>query len=214
MCTRRLAAVAALAPLAFLAVACDDETGAAPLPRRVTASPTLSPPSPLPPVRTGPDDATAGAGAGTGSGRAACPASGVRVSTGPVDAAMGLRAMGVTVLNCGTKPFEVSGYPAIDVLDAEREKLDVTVRLGSNADSTAQRSTFVLQPGGQAHASVIWRNTVTRSDVVATSGVHVRVTPAPGVVPQTITPEDGPLDLGTTNAIEVTPWKPSDRQDR
>lgn len=185
---------AALAALAAFAVGCDDETGDAPLPERITATP--SPPgSPSPPAK-----------------RAAggdCPASGVRVATGMTDAAMGLRAMGVTLVNCGTKPFKVSGYPVLDVLDERRGKLDVTVRRGSSVDTTAKPSAFVLAPGEQAEASVVWRNTVTRTDVVATNGAWLRVTPAPGVAAQTVAPADGgPLDLGNTGAVEVTPWAP------
>ncbi|MFG3495782.1 DUF4232 domain-containing protein [Streptomyces sp. NPDC047928] len=139
----------------------------------------------------------------------ACPPSGVRVATGPVEAAMGLRAMGVTLTNCGTRPFEVSGYPDVAVLDEEREKLDVSVRLGTNSvDGTARRSTFTLRPGERARASLLWRNTVTRADIVATSGAYLTVVPAPGAAAQTVAPSDGPLDLGNTDAVEVTPWAP------
>ncbi|MFJ8645504.1 DUF4232 domain-containing protein [Streptomyces sp. NPDC093546] len=185
MRTRRCLPTAVLVALAALVAGCDDETGAAPLPVRTTA----------PAVPSAPPEA------------AACPDSGVRVSTGLVNAAMGVRGMGVTLLNCGTEPFEVSGYPALEVLDAERRKLDVTVRLGSNLDTRARPSAFVLRPGERAEASVMWRNTVTRTDVVATNGAYLRVTPAPGVAPQTVAPGDGgPLDLGNTDAVETTAW--------
>lgn len=139
-----------------------------------------------------------------------CPDSGVRVFLGLTEGALGLRAMGVLLDNCGTRPFEVSGYPDVAVLDERREKLDVTVRLGTDsAGGTASRSTFVLRPGERAHASVLWRNTVTRADVTATSGAYLRVRPAPGVETQTVAPHDGPLDLGNTDAVEVTPWAPA-----
>ncbi|MFC8917860.1 DUF4232 domain-containing protein [Streptomyces sp. NPDC057116] len=195
----------ALMALAALAAGCDDETGDAPLPERVTASPAppLEPPSlPGPPPR-GEEPPAAAEGE--------CPASGVRVVTGMTEAATGLRAMGVTLANCGTRPFGVSGYPVLDVLGERREQLDVTVRNGSHVDTTTKPSSFVLAPGEQARASVVWRNTVTRTDVVATSGAYLRVTPAPGVAAQTVAPADGgPLDLGTTGVLEVTPWKPAE----
>ncbi|MFJ8588477.1 DUF4232 domain-containing protein [Streptomyces sp. NPDC093595] len=141
-----------------------------------------------------------------GGGDAPCPGSGVRVMTGPVSAAMGVRGMGVFLLNCGTEPFGVSGHPVLEVLGEEREELDVAVRPGAGTDGGARRAAFVLRPGERAEASVIWRNTVTRTDVAATSGAYLRVTPAPGVAAQTVAPEDGPLDLGNTGAVEVTPW--------
>ncbi|CAL9456725.1 DUF4232 domain-containing protein [Streptomyces sp. enrichment culture] len=146
---------------------------------------------------------------GASASAGACPESGVRVSLGDTEAALGQRALSVFLDNCGGRPFEVSGYPDVAVLDAEREELDVTVRLGTHAvDGGAERSVFTLQPGQRAKSGVLWRNTVTRSDVVATSGAYLRVTPAPGAAPQTVAPHDGPLDLGNTDAVEVTPWAP------
>ncbi|WP_199819809.1 DUF4232 domain-containing protein [Streptomyces sp. NRRL S-118] len=192
---------AAVAALVALTAACDDGTGSAPLPTRTSASTAPSGPSVAP---TGPEATEVPAGGGGGDAR--CPGSGVRVTTGPVSAAMGVRGMGVFLVNCGTEPFGVSGYPVLEVLDEEREKLDVAVRLGAHVDGGARRSAFVLRPGERAEASVIWRNTVTRTDVVATSGAYLRVTPAPGVAAQTVAPDDGPLDLGNTGAVEVTPW--------
>ncbi|MFF8291425.1 DUF4232 domain-containing protein [Streptomyces sp. NPDC016309] len=188
--------------VAALAAGCDDGTGDAPLPERITARPDPGTAAPVPP-RGAPD--------GPGAPDADCPASGVRVGTGMTEAASGLRAMGLLLVNCGTRPFEVSGYPALDVLGEDRRALDVTVRRGSHVDAGAKPSAFVLAPGARASASVVWRNTVTRTDVVATNGAYVRVTPAPGVPAQTVAPADGgPLDLGNTGAVEVTPWKPYD----
>ncbi|MEU0659785.1 DUF4232 domain-containing protein [Streptomyces lavendulocolor] len=181
----RLRAGAALLALAALAVGCDDETGDAALPERITASP--APPA------------------------AGCPASGVRVEAGTTEAAMGLRALGLVLHNCGAEPFRVSGYPEVAVLGERGEALEVTVREGSNVDSTARPSTFLLAPGQRARASAVWRNTVTRTDVVATNGTHLRVTPGAGAAAQTVAPADGgPLDLGNTGTLEVTPWKPYD----
>ncbi|MFF8831845.1 DUF4232 domain-containing protein [Streptomyces sp. NPDC015131] len=189
---------AVLVALAALAVGCDDETGDAPLPRPVASAPA---PAPAPPQ---------GAPGETPAGDAPCPASGVRVGTGMTEAAMGLRAMGLTLENCGTKPFEVSGYPVLEVLDERRARLDVAVVRGSSVDSTTKPSTFTLVPGTKATASVVWRNTVTRTDVVATEGAYVRITPAPGAAAQTAAPQDGgPLDLGNTGRVELTPWRPA-----
>ncbi|MEU0664767.1 DUF4232 domain-containing protein [Streptomyces lavendulocolor] len=214
----RLRAGAVLLALAALAVGCDDETGDAPLPERITASSasTAPPAAPAPP-QGAPEPPGGGAPEAPGKSDApgarpaGCPASGVRVEAGTTEAAMGLRALGLVLHNCGAQPFRVSGYPEVAVLGERGEALEVTVREGSNVDSTARPSTFLLAPGQRARASAVWRNTVTRTDVVATNGTHLRVTPGAGAAAQTVAPADGgPLDLGNTGTLEVTPWKPYD----
>ncbi|AOT60071.1 DUF4232 domain-containing protein [Streptomyces fradiae] len=148
--------------------------------------------------------------ASPGAPSGACPESGVRVSLGDTEAAMGQRALSVFLDNCGSRPFEVGGYPDVAVLDERGEDLEVSVRLGSRAvDGGAARSEFVLRPGQRARSGVLWRNTVTRSDVVATNGASLRVAPGPGAAPQTVAPHDGPLDLGNTGTVEVLPWAPA-----
>ncbi|WP_374986644.1 DUF4232 domain-containing protein [Streptomyces fradiae] len=135
----------------------------------------------------------------------------MRVSLGDTEAAMGQRALSVFLDNCGSRPFEVGGYPDVAVLDERGEDLEVSVRLGSRAvDGGATRSVFVLRPGQRARSGVLWRNTVTRSDVVATNGASLRVAPGPGAAPQTVAPHDGPLDLGNTGTVEVMPWAPAE----
>ncbi|MFJ8696392.1 DUF4232 domain-containing protein [Streptomyces roseolilacinus] len=158
---------------------------------------------------TGPDASPPASATGRAPSPGACPESGVRVTLGDTEAALGLRALSVFLDNCGARPFEVSGYPDVAVLDAGREELDVTVRLGTDAvDGGRTRSTFVLRPGQRARSGVLWRNTVTRADVTATNGAYLRVTPGRGAAAQTVAPHDGPLDLGNTDAVEVTPWAP------
>ncbi|MFD3356311.1 DUF4232 domain-containing protein [Streptomyces fradiae] len=164
-------------------------------------------------VGAGPSGSPAGArgpSAAPGASSGACPESGVRVSLGDTEAAMGQRALSVFLDNCGSRPFEVGGYPEVAVLDERGEDLEVSVRLGSGAvDGGATRSEFVLRPGQRARSGVLWRNTVTRSDVVATNGASLRVAPGPGAAPQTVAPHDGPLDLGNTGTVEVLPWAPA-----
>jgi hypothetical protein len=38
-----------------------------------------------------------------------------------VDAAMGLRALGILLINCGTRDYTAGGYPVVRVLDADRK---------------------------------------------------------------------------------------------
>ncbi|SBT52256.1 DUF4232 domain-containing protein [Micromonospora narathiwatensis] len=42
---------------------------------------------------------------------AACPADGIRITALGVSAAMGLRAMGLDLVNCGTGPYALEGHP-------------------------------------------------------------------------------------------------------
>jgi hypothetical protein len=140
----------------------------------------------------------------------ACPASGVTVTAGQVEAASGLRALKVDLVNCGTVPYTANGYPVLRVLDADRKPLAVTV-----AEGTAKISRIdgfdgppkpvAVAPGGRATAVLVWRNTVADSSVPATTGVHIEVAPAEGESAQLVSPEGG-VDLGTTGTIATSPW--------
>ncbi|MCH0540896.1 DUF4232 domain-containing protein [Streptomyces sp. MUM 203J] len=204
------AAVAAVLAIGATTVGCDAaDDGAA-----EGAGPATASPSGAASDGAGPDGVSAEVRP-SGAVGAPCPESGVRVSPDGASAALGWRAVGVELENCGTRPFEVSGYPEVEVLDGDGEALDVTTRLGGGtgdaSDGGAEgRSTFTLKPGERAAAGVQWRNTVTRSDIPATEGTFLRVRPGPGTPPQTITPEGGPVDLGNTGTVEVTPWKRAD----
>jgi hypothetical protein len=162
-----------------------------------TNGPTPEPdPTPAPPTAT----ATA----------AACPSSGVLLTAGQVDAAMGLRALRVELVNCGTQPYAVNGYPALRVLDADHKPLDVTVVQGTARISRitgfdGPPKPVTLAPGAQASAVVVWRNTVTDAAVVATTGTYLEMAPAAGQAAQLLSPSGG-VDLGTTGTIATSPW--------
>ncbi|TDC85660.1 DUF4232 domain-containing protein [Micromonospora sp. KC606] len=166
----------------FLLTACDAE----PVP--------IPPPPPTPGVSSGPE----------------CLTSGVALTAGQVEAASGLRAMRVTMVNCGKMPYAVNGHPALRVLDADRKPLTLTIAEGTSNisridgfDDAPQPGT--LAPGGEATAVLVWRNTVTDSSVPATTGVHIEVAPAAGQPTQLLTPQAG-VDLGTTGTIATSPW--------
>ncbi|MDX3641130.1 DUF4232 domain-containing protein [Streptomyces sp. MB09-02B] len=141
---------------------------------------------------------------------AACPASGVRMLPGLVDAAMGLRAMGVTLTNCGEKTYTVKGYPSIQVLDADGEPYDdVRVLQGPQDVTTAVPDLgphqVALKPGESAETVLVWRNTVTEVDVPAVNAPTLRIAPLPGRPAEVLTP-DGGLDLGNTGRLGTTAW--------
>ncbi|MDR7326880.1 MULTISPECIES: DUF4232 domain-containing protein [Catenuloplanes] len=142
---------------------------------------------------------------------ATCGPEGVRLELAERDAAMGLRALGVWLVNCGTVDYRVDGYPDVAPLGAEREPLDVRVLDGVTeiAGALPRRSDpprpVVVRPGERASAIVVWRNTYddTRRPPVVVS--HLAVAPAAGR-PATVLGPDGGLDLGSTGRLGVSPW--------
>jgi hypothetical protein len=115
-----------------------------------------------PAADTGTPDRVAAA-TSSSDGGTSCPASGVAVSAGPVDAAAGLRAVTLTLVNCGSAPHAVEGYPGLSLLDEQRHVIHVRVieepdPVGSGAAPAPAPVT--LAPRRQAHAVLLWRNTV------------------------------------------------------
>ncbi|MEV0320997.1 DUF4232 domain-containing protein [Streptomyces sp. NPDC050658] len=146
-----------------------------------------------------------------GAPEASCPASGVRIEPGMVDAAMGLRAMGVTLTNCGKRTYRLNGYPRLRVLDEHREPLDVQILEGpkpvTQMDDPGPHP-VTLKRGEAAHTVLVWRNTVTDTTTTAVSGTYLDLTPARGARKVTLTPQ-GRIDLGNTGRIGTTAWQKS-----
>lgn len=136
-----------------------------------------------------------------------CPSSGVRITNDRGDAAMGLRVVGIHLANCGTTDYRLNGYPALRLLDEDREPVSgVEILHGTTAISTgiggdAAPRLVTLHPGESAYANLAWRNTTTEGDPV--NAPYAEVTAKPGAKPVTVTPE---LDLGTTGRLGVGPW--------
>ncbi len=140
-----------------------------------------------------------------------CPEEGVRVTAGPVNPAMGLRAMDLTLENCGTHAYRVEGYPEVRLLDRDQQHVTgVSVIHGSAGIATVTGfddppGAVTLAPGETASAGLLWRNTTTGFD----GAVYVRyltVAARSGSLPLLLTP-DGGLDLGTTGRLGVGPWR-------
>ena len=143
---------------------------------------------------------------------AECPASGIRIRSTGADAAMGLRALGLELVNCGEQPYQLNGYPVLHVFDEAREPIMLRVVNGakeitSGFDQPPRQVT--LAAGERATAVVLWRNLVTDSTVVATNGEFLTVAPAAGQPAEEVDP-DGPIDLGNTGRIGVSAWKKAD----
>ncbi|WP_377267938.1 DUF4232 domain-containing protein [Peterkaempfera sp. SMS 1(5)a] len=138
-----------------------------------------------------------------------CPPSGVRMYADDGDAAMGLRVVGLHLVNCGTRDYRLDGYPQLQLLDERHQRVD-GVRILHGGDSIATGTgadgpprPMVLRPGESAQAGLVWRNiTGTESDPVNVP--YVRVVAKPGAAAVMVTPE---LDLGTTGKLGIGPWQ-------
>ncbi|MFD6638732.1 DUF4232 domain-containing protein [Micromonospora chalcea] len=143
---------------------------------------------------------------------AACSPEGIRITGLGVSAAMGLRAMGLDLVNCGDRPYELRGYPAVALRDADGDPIRVRIIPGaapitSGFDDPPTR--IVLAPGERAGAALIWRNLVTDPTVVATAGTELDVAPSTGR-PAYPVALDGPIDLGNTGRLGVSAWERRD----
>ncbi|WP_137991780.1 DUF4232 domain-containing protein [Streptomyces vilmorinianum] len=143
------------------------------------------------------------------TGPQGCPSTGVRVTTGMVNAAMGLRSMPVTLTNCGVREQRLNGYPDVRVRDVNRARMDVTVLKGpepiTRLDDPGPHP-VTLKPGESARSVFVWRYSAVDAASLRGSGVYVEIGPAAGAERQTVEPEGG-LDIGETGLLGTTAWQ-------
>jgi len=144
---------------------------------------------------------------------AACSADGIRITALGVSAAMGLRAMDLELVNCGTGPYALEGHPVPRLWDADRDPLTVQVIPGARPITSGfddPPRPIVLRPGERATAALLWRNLVTDPTVVASNGAYLEISPVAGrpAVPVDL---EGSIDLGNTGRLGVSAWKRDDR---
>ncbi|MEW2443584.1 DUF4232 domain-containing protein [Micromonospora marina] len=140
---------------------------------------------------------------------ATCSPEGVAITELGVSAAMGLRAMGLDLLNCGDRPYELRGYPAVTLRDADGDPIEVRIIPGAEPITSGFNdppTRTVLAPGERAGAALIWRNLVTDATVPATNGTELDVAPVAGR-PAYPVALDGPIDLGNTGRLGVSAWE-------
>ncbi|MFF0086679.1 DUF4232 domain-containing protein [Streptomyces canus] len=142
------------------------------------------------------------------SASGACPKSGMRLYADQGDAAMGLRVVGLHLVNCGTGPLQLNGYPKLTIQDEDHHTVDgVHILQGTDQISTglggdSGPQPVVLRPGEAAVAQLAWRNTTQAGAPV--NAPYVRVWATPAADPVTVAPE---LDLGTTGKLGVGAWR-------
>jgi hypothetical protein len=132
----------------------------------------------------------------------------VRVSAGPVDGALGERAVTVVLTNCGRTPYTVRGYPDVGVLGADGAAVPVDVTVGfppGDPVADVPPSTFVIRPGQAAVAPVEWRLLVEADGTASVTG-PLTVVPVPGQERQQAGVD---VDLGTTRKLTTGAWRPS-----
>ncbi|MFE6838943.1 DUF4232 domain-containing protein [Streptomyces sp. NPDC057705] len=145
-----------------------------------------------------------------------CPEGGVRLVETGGDAAMGLRVEGFRLVNCGTEPYALEGYPEVSLRDGRNDPLEVAVEHGAAGITTgvpdieAAPQRVTLAPGQAASWSVVWRNLVTDATVPATTVPVLEIAPRPGA-PRLWLRLARPFDLGNTGKLGIGPWTAATR---
>ncbi|MFF3124158.1 DUF4232 domain-containing protein [Streptomyces sp. NPDC057908] len=166
-----------------------------PFPRISAALPDRPPP----PAAQGPAPTPT-----AGVGRADCPSSGVVVDMGEVQAALGHRAVGLTLTNCGSKPYRVYGYTSVRALDDAGDPLPVPVNPGSSyMGSDPGPKEVMLKPGRTMRSLLAWVSTPTGGDLI--EGDALEIAPAPGLEARTF-PLEG-SDVRLLDELNMTAWR-------
>jgi hypothetical protein len=137
-----------------------------------------------------------------------CPKSGMRLYADQGDAALGLRVVGLHLVNCGTGPVQLNGYPKLTIQDENHHTVDGvrilqgTDQIGTGVGGDGSPQPVTLRPGEAAVAGLAWRNTTQAGEPV--NAPYVRVWATPAADPVMVVPE---LDLGTTGKLGVGPWR-------
>lgn len=135
-----------------------------------------------------------------------CPDSGLVVAMGPVEAALGHRAVGLTLTNCGSKPTRVDGYPSVQAIDENGDALPVKVNPGSSYFGNDKGPEEVmLAPGKTMRSLLVWVSTPTGGDLI--EGDALEIAPAPGLEARTF-PLEG-SDVRLLDEFNMTGWRTS-----
>lgn len=175
-----------------------DPTPSASAPRSGTVRPETPPPTPAPgadaPAQTGPASAPPGK----------CPASGAVVTMGEVLAVMMSRAVVLTLTNCGSKPYRVDGYPSVQALGEDGERLPVKVNpAGSQFGRDQGPEAISLKPGATVRSMLAWVSTQEGGELVMADALELAAAPDAGA---RVYPLEG-HDLRYMDELNITAWR-------
>ncbi|WP_432150882.1 DUF4232 domain-containing protein [Streptomyces sp. bgisy029] len=141
---------------------------------RAVAPPSVTPPTADVPAQ-GPDPSPTPTPTGD------CPASGTVVTMGEVQTAMMSRAVVLTLTNCGTKPYRVDGYPSVQALGEDGERLPVKVNPGGSMfghDKGPDPRT--LKPGATVRSMLAWVSTQEGGELIMADALELAAAPDAG----------------------------------
>ncbi|MEE1737427.1 DUF4232 domain-containing protein [Streptomyces sp. BE147] len=168
----------------------------------------------LPPTPAAPQSppATGGPGGGVVTGPPAtapaasgdCPASGVVVDMGQVETAMMHRAVVLTLTNCGDKPYRVRGYPSVQALGEDGERLPVKVNPGgSYFGQDPGPKEVVLKPGASVKSILAWVSTKEGGDLIEGDALEIAAATDTGA---RVFPLEG-HDIRLMDELNMTAWR-------
>jgi len=143
-----------------------------------------------------------------------CPAAGFRLTADEIEGALGLRAMAVELVNCGSHTMTLHGYPAVRLGDAEHDRLPTAVKQGVDKVALIDEwntppTRFTVRSGNSAVALLVWRGTTEYTLAGPVTATTARIAVTGGQPFQPVDLQDQKIDLGTTGKLAVSPWRPA-----
>ncbi|MFD8732825.1 DUF4232 domain-containing protein [Streptomyces sp. NPDC059611] len=133
-----------------------------------------------------------------------CPASGAVVTMGEILTVMMSRAAVLTLTNCGSKPYRVEGYPSVQALGEDGERLPVKVNpAGSQFGRDQGPEELTLKPGGTVKSMLAWVSTQEGGELVMADALELAAAPDAGARVQ---PLEG-HDIRYMDELNITAWR-------
>lgn len=133
-----------------------------------------------------------------------CPASGAVVTMGEVQALLMSRAVVLTLTNCGSTPYRVDGYPSVQALGEDGERLPVKVNpAGSKFGRDHGPEALTLKPGGTARSVLAWVSTQEGGELVMADALELAAAPDAGA---RVYPLEG-HDIRYMDELNMTAWR-------
>ncbi|EHM30123.1 hypothetical protein SPW_1423 [Streptomyces sp. W007] len=126
------------------------------------------------------------------------------VTMGEVLTAMMSRAVALTLTNCGSKPYRVDGYPSVQALGEDGERLPVKVNpAGSQFGRDHGPQALTLKPGATVRSMLAWVSTQEGGELVMADALELAAAPDAGA---RVYPLEG-HDIRYMDELNVTAWR-------